>query len=442
MKGNESQPPFVAITETWLKSYITDSQISIEDYCVYRSDRPNRVGGGCLLYVNSKLLITDTHTYEDKYNNLVMCYNEDNHCLIAAVYRPPDSPRSRFKDLLNSMQSKIDELSANRRVPDLFITGDFNFPNIDWENGSSTYNESEELLMNFIDSNFLTQVIRKPTRSSSILDLVITNKPHYVLETNSQETILSDHNLVELMLGFNFLEKSIQSTNYHKKELDKWSFRAANYHEAEFSGMNEEFSAINWTELYHLCEDDTDGSLFLELFRLTVLQVTLHHAPPKVQATGSHHSKAEREKYTLKRRRRKLNAEIDHLQQMNPDSQKLPKLVDKVNLLAYDINEAIINDLNAKEARAVETIKSNPRYFYSYAKRFSKTKSTVSPLRNGEGKITNDPQSKAEILQEQYDKVFSNPDDADVAECLTNVNPKLNDNTVPYWTTSTSQRKT
>jgi hypothetical protein len=44
--------------------------------------------------------------------------------------------------------------------------------------------ESEEMLMRFIDSNFLSQIVREPTRSPNILDLVITNKPDYVVETN------------------------------------------------------------------------------------------------------------------------------------------------------------------------------------------------------------------------------------------------------------------
>ena len=64
-------------------------------------------------------------------------------------------------------------------------------------------------------------------------------------------------------------------------------------------------------------------------------------------------------------------------------------------------------------------------YFYSYAKRFSKTKSTVAPLRSADGAITNDPQQKAELLQDQYVKVFSNPDAVNITECLANVQPEL-----------------
>ena len=100
--------------------------------------------------------MTDTQNYEDKYNNLIMCYIESKHIIIAAIYRPPDSPATKFKDLIAAMQEKIDELSHNSRVTDMYITGDFNFPKIDWEHGSTTLDESEEMLMRFIDSNFLS----------------------------------------------------------------------------------------------------------------------------------------------------------------------------------------------------------------------------------------------------------------------------------------------
>ena len=41
--------PFIALTETWLKSYITDAQLHVPGYLVSRSDRDSRVGGGVLL---------------------------------------------------------------------------------------------------------------------------------------------------------------------------------------------------------------------------------------------------------------------------------------------------------------------------------------------------------------------------------------------------------
>ena len=71
MVGGSCPPPFIAITESWLKSYITDAQVEISGYQVLRSDRPNRVGGGCILYVHNDLVVTESDNYEDMSNNLV-----------------------------------------------------------------------------------------------------------------------------------------------------------------------------------------------------------------------------------------------------------------------------------------------------------------------------------------------------------------------------------
>ena len=76
--------------------------------------------------------------------------------------------------------------------------------------------------------------------------------------------------------------------------------------------------------------------------------------------------------------------------------------------------------MNENEAKAVSTIKTNPRYFYSYAKRFANTKSSI---RDNSGTLKKDPIDKAELLQAQYVKVFSDPNSANVDACLAGLNP-------------------
>ena len=66
---------------------------------------------------------------------------------------------------------------------------------------------------------------------------------------------------------------------------------------------------------------------------------------------------------------------------------------------------------------------TNPRFFYNYAKRFAKTKSSVSPIRDNSGTLKTDPIDKAELLQAQYVKVFSDPNSANVDACLAGLNP-------------------
>ena len=124
-------PAIVAITETWLKDYISDAQVSIKGYNVYRSDRDKRKGGGSLLYLQDQLLVKEVTCYKDRENNMVCCYIESSHTLIASIYRPPDSNPSGFSSLLSHLQETVDRISDSHRMPDMYILGDFNFPEID-----------------------------------------------------------------------------------------------------------------------------------------------------------------------------------------------------------------------------------------------------------------------------------------------------------------------
>jgi len=53
--------------------------------------------------------------------------------------------------------------------------GDFNRPDISWEDHTARHSQSRRILQS-IDDNFLMQVVEEPTRGGALLDLVLTNK--------------------------------------------------------------------------------------------------------------------------------------------------------------------------------------------------------------------------------------------------------------------------
>ena len=57
--------PFIAATETRLKSYIADAQLQIPGYTLSRCDRDKRVGGGVLFYSHQDIPVTSCKTYDD-----------------------------------------------------------------------------------------------------------------------------------------------------------------------------------------------------------------------------------------------------------------------------------------------------------------------------------------------------------------------------------------
>ena len=62
-----------------------------------------------------------------------------------------------------------------------------------------------------------------------------------------------------------------------------------------------------------------------------------------------------------------------------------------------------------KEKLAVKSIKTNPKFFFSYAKQFSATRSKIGPLLNELKEYTASSSAMANLLSAQYSSVFSTP---------------------------------
>ncbi|KAL5271626.1 hypothetical protein ACHWQZ_G002039 [Mnemiopsis leidyi] len=116
-------PPVLVlgITETWLSDSVSDAQTEIKDYQCIRSDRVSRRGGGCALYLHSKVVPSDQLIVSDSCNNLVAMYSESLHLIIAVVYRPPDSPDCDFSSCIEKLQQFICDHSKDEREADVAV---------------------------------------------------------------------------------------------------------------------------------------------------------------------------------------------------------------------------------------------------------------------------------------------------------------------------------
>ena len=91
-----------------------------------------------------------------------------------------------------------------------------------------------------------------------------------------------------------------------------------------------------------------------------------------------------------------------------PSSVKVNQHENEISLIHFEIKESHNAEYVHQEKVAVAKVVVNPKFFFSYAKRFAKQKSNVGPLYNN-GCLTNDPSEIVDILQNQYKSVFSNP---------------------------------
>ena len=292
---------------------------------------------------------------------------------------------------------------------DFCFTGDFNLPAIDWERhtifpgGTLDVQQSATLLLNFMSDHFLSQYVLLPTRGSNILDLFFTNNDRLVANVDSKTTSLSDHNIVDIMLSWNPL--SNEQAMAHK--FDENSFRSLDFHKTNFEVLKSKFNQVDWSTLRRQCTFEE----FPVLLTDTLFQICASSVPFKKTPSG--HPKHVN---ALRRKRNRQMARLRTLSDNGASPEHILRVSNKIALLQYDIKEACVKRLDYKEQKAVERIKANPKFFYSYAKSLSNIKSSINMLFDYNGEIKTDSKKIADLLQQQFSSVFSDPNCPDVED--------------------------
>lgn len=154
--------------------------------------------------------------------------------IIGVCYRPPHNTPT----FINELHDIINLVCTRHTNIPLFLLGDFNIPNISWENEPPTLQPFSTFGNDFFNtcSVFsLSQLIRQPTRSTqtsaNILDLVLTSRPDYV-SSIAHLPGLSDH----CMLSFDINLPRPKSKNKIK------TIRL--YERGNFDAFNEELSGF------------------------------------------------------------------------------------------------------------------------------------------------------------------------------------------------------
>ena len=160
--------------------------------------------------------------------------------------------------------------------------------------------------------------------------------------------------------------------------------------------------SVDWESLW----ETSDQENFPELFTQTVLTVCKICCPRKIPPKSKPKSLVR----VPSRKKRKLQTELHAAENdaLCPEA-RLKSLRNKLALTHIEIRDAINKTLEHREAKAAEKVKTNPKYFYSYAKKFSKKKSNISMLFDEHHVTRTHPKEIADLLQKQFLSVFSNP---------------------------------
>ena len=105
------------------------------------------------------------------------------------------------------------------------------------------------------------------------------------------------------------------------------------------------------------------------------------------------------------RRRGKINKKLAHTV---TDTQQT-KLTAELKEIEKKLQQSYKSEKSEMEHLAVSAIKKNSKYFYSYARKFSKVSVGIGPLIDVASEIISCPLKMAEMLVSQYSQVFSTP---------------------------------
>lgn len=103
-----NKPHVITLSETWLNNNISDDEIKLDNYVLYRKDRGTR-GGGLLTYVTSNLtaeLILPSENplhFECLFDKITL--HDNKRLIIGNIYKPPNAPAETTKGILSIINS-------------------------------------------------------------------------------------------------------------------------------------------------------------------------------------------------------------------------------------------------------------------------------------------------------------------------------------------------
>lgn len=248
----------VGVSETWLKSYITNKMIHIPGYKIVRNDRKNIRGGGVALYISSPLhyKIIDKSPENACIEYLLIEINLSHTKVMAGVvYRPNGDITTSLNEVFSNYIPKYEYI---------IVMGDFNL------------NQMNPLVSSDCNAFF----------NSFNLNILHNYKPtHFDVHNNSHSLI--DFFIISSNLTSSFSDQfsvpsiSKHSFIYHSFDIqmnrDPITIRTRNLKSINVNLLTEDANNSDFTEIYRT----NDVNIQLEVLNNVVLNLLNIHAPIK-----------------------------------------------------------------------------------------------------------------------------------------------------------------
>ena len=377
---DDIKPHIIGITESWANNDITNAELGLEGYVMFRKDRIGRRGGGVLLYIKDTIPAYEVQLQEEAdCNDAIWCNLVTGHTtvIIGVVYRCPNITKQNNEKIHNA----INEVSKG----DCIIMGDFNHGNIKWDTLQSTGVEDSTFLC-LVQDNFLTQHVLEPTRAARVLDIVLSSQKEFVDNVVIQEPLgSSDHN----QLHFNIKIKSDKT----KVKQCRRDFRKGNYKE-----IRKRLAHIDWndkmknktaTECWNILRGELDSAI--DSF-----------VPMKKQGKRSKKKHLSKEAFRKIRHKQNMWRVYKH----TGKDQDYVVYKEALNAATNEVRKSKRNF----ELKLAQNIKSDSKSFYAYVRSKQNVRDKVGPLEDIAGDKITEGILMAEELNMHFSSVFTRED--------------------------------
>ena len=239
-----------------------------------------------------------------------------------------------------------------------------------------------------------------------MIDLVFTNNSDLIHNLTVIPAPNSDHYLINCSAVNNrATEPKEDEPEDNENRNEEISFHHLNFFDdtVNWDSLCDELSHYDWSGEFRGM--DTTG--MMNRSTSVCLQIAPKWVPIQKAPPHAHHNrpKIPRHRRALMRRRTRLKKRyISAKTEVNRQA-----LLQKLIHIEKNLQKSHCGQRELEEKRVIEKIKTNPKFFCTFGKKFSKIKVGVGPLMNTAKKLIAAPTKMAEMLSDQYSLVFSTP---------------------------------
>ncbi len=386
--SNTCSLPILIFTETWVSNVHDVTFLSNLGYNVYHVDREWATGGGCAICIPQPFQVIyeprESHSsplMEAMYLDIVV---PNGKIRLVNIYRPPGTIQGMPEFLISYLEGAVQD-----KVPTL-IFGDFNFPNINWDDCTTTTKSmGQDKFLEGAVSLGLTQLICEPThRLGNTLDLVFTTEPNLFQNAKVKPPIPGCDHL--LIFGQICIKPEI------KLLPPKFLFAKGSYEALDVC-----LAQVNWSQVFlGVFDVDQLWNLFLQILFNFIKQYV-----PFCTFSSSYNKP-----YWPKRVR-----ELHKRQQLLYKKYKrvgTATSFSEYQIAARTARQSKRDFISQRESKLLEN--QNLNSFFRYIRSKLSYKASIPSLANDQGEFLQTSESKATAFNNFFTSVFTIDDGSEV----------------------------